>query len=127
MTDSVSESAPQAPAPRPASGRAHYFPSVTDEQWNDWKWQFRNRITSVDELQRLLPFPEEEWFIKREILRDFRMGVTPYYLSLIDPRDSNDPILKQVVPITEEYIYRAVGDEDPLGEEHYSPVPGITH
>src|SRR6185369_8198621 len=100
---------------------------ATDEEWNDWRWQFRHRITDVDELQRLLPFPKDEWFVKREILRDFRMGITPYYLSLIDPRDQNDPILRQVVPITDEFIYRAVGDEDPLGEEQFSPVPGITH
>ncbi len=113
-------------APR-SGGRFHYFPDASDEQWNDWRWQFRNRITTVDELQRLLPFAKEEWFIKRQILRDFRMGITPYYLSLIDPRDPNDPILRQVVPITDEYVYRAVGDEDPLGEEQFSPVPGITH
>jgi lysine 2,3-aminomutase len=118
---------PPAPIVRGESGRAFYFPQATDAEWNDWRWQFRNRVTSVDELARLLPFPEDQWFIKREILRDFRMGITPYYLSLIDPRDPNDPILKQVVPVTDEFVYRAVGEEDPLGEEQFSPVPGITH
>lgn len=60
-------------------------------------------------------------------LRDFRMGITPYYLSLIDPFDPRDPVLRQIVPLHDEYVYRAYGDEDPLGEEKLSPVPGITH
>lgn len=108
-------------------GRAHYFPAVSDQQWHDWKWQFRNRITTLDELYRLLPFPTEQWGKLREVLKDFRMGITPYYFSLIDPNDADDPILRQVVPLEEEFVFRAVGDEDPLGEEQYSPVPGITH
>ncbi len=114
-------------APRAERGRGYYFPNVSDEDWHDWRWQFRNRITTIEELAAVLPFPRDEWLIKREIMRDFRMGITPYFLSLIDPTDPNDPILRQAVPITDEYIYRAVGDEDPLHEEEFSPVPGITH
>jgi lysine 2,3-aminomutase len=26
---------------------------VTDEQWNDWKWQVRNRITTLEELKQV--------------------------------------------------------------------------
>jgi lysine 2,3-aminomutase len=124
---SISQTEPSSPPAKAARGRAHFFPEATDEEWNDWRWQFRHRVTTVDELARLIPFPQSEWFIKREILRDFRMGITPYYLSLIDPTDPNDPILRQVVPVNDELIYRAVGEEDPLGEEQFSPVPGITH
>lgn len=110
-----------------ASGRAHFFPGVSDQDWSDWRWQFRHRVTTLDELYRLLPFPPEQWEKLREVLRDFRMGITPYYLSLIDPRDPADPILRQVVPLEEEHTFRAVGEEDPLGEERFSPVPGLTH
>jgi lysine 2,3-aminomutase len=108
-------------------GRAYFYPDVTDEQWNDWKWQFRNRVTTLDELAKLLPFPTAEWDARREVLRDFRMGITPYYLALVNPDDKDDPILRQVAPIVEEHLYREVGEEDPLGEENFSPVPGITH
>ncbi|MBL8858608.1 MAG: KamA family radical SAM protein [Planctomycetes bacterium] len=116
-----------APSTPKKSGRAHYYPSVTDEQWNDWKWQFRNRVTTLDELAKFLPIPAGEWDMKRSVLKDFRMGITPYYLSLVDADDKDDPILKQVGPTVEEYVYRDLGEEDPLGEENYSPVPGITH
>lgn len=108
-------------------GRAYYFPDATDEQWTDWRWQFRHRITSLDELLRFLHIPEDERAARREVLRDFRMGITPYYLSLIDADDPDDPILRQVVPLQDEVYNREVGVEDPLGEEAYSPVPGITH
>ncbi|MFN0243946.1 MAG: KamA family radical SAM protein [Planctomycetota bacterium] len=109
------------------TGKARYFPDVSDEQWNDWRWQFRNRITKLEELAAHLPIPAAEWDMRREVLRDFRMGITPYYLALVDAEDKDDPILRQVAPIVEEYVYRDVGEEDPLGEENFSPVPGITH
>ena len=75
-----------------ATGRAHFYPDVPDSQWNDWKWQVRNRVTKLEELAKLLPFPPGEWDMRREVLRDFRMGITPYYLSLVNPQDRDDPI-----------------------------------
>jgi lysine 2,3-aminomutase len=114
-------------APVAKKGRAHYYPDVTDAEWNDWKWQFRHRITTLDELAKFLPIPAQEWEMRRSVLRDFRMGITPYYLSLVDADDKDDPILRQVGPTVEEYVYRDIGEEDPLGEESFSPVPGITH
>ena len=128
VSESVSSpSAPARPPHHPPSGRARYFPEASDAQWNDWRWQFKHRITTLDELARLVPIPAAENAVRREVLRDFRMGITPYYLSLVDADDPDDPILRQVAPIVEEYVYRAVGEEDPLSEEQYSPVPGITH
>ncbi len=119
--------APTLIAEQRRTGRAHYYPEATDAEWSDWRWQFKNRVTTLEELARKLAIPPGEWEARAQVLRDFRMGITPYYLSLIDADDPNDPILRQVVPLEEEYRYRAVGDEDPLGEENYSPVPGITH
>jgi len=122
------ETAPsEALIPPPQRGRDYFFPNVTDEEWNDWQWQLRNRITTLEELTRLLPIPENELPIRREILRGFRMGISPYYFSLIDAADPNDPIMRQAVPLHDEFIYRNVGEEDPLHEEELSPVPGITH
>jgi lysine 2,3-aminomutase len=112
---------------RSRRGRPHYFSTVTDQDWNDWKWQLRHRVTTLEELTQLLPIPESELPIRREILRGFRMGISPYYLSLIDADDPDDPIMRQAVPLHDEFIYRNVGEEDPLHEEELSPVPGITH
>jgi len=113
--------------PPTLTGRQRFFPDATDAQWNDWRWQFRNRVTTVDELLKLVPKLAPQAAMQREILRDFRMGIPPYYMALIDPDDLDDPILKHSVPLQGEYDFRDVGEEDPLGEEQYSPVPGITH
>lgn len=109
------------------SRRKELFPEVTDEQWNDWKWQVKNRIETVDELKKYLALTEEEEKGIRESLKTLRMAITPYYLSLIDPNDPYDPIRKQAVPSAMELI-TAEGDlEDPLHEDSDSPVPGLTH
>jgi lysine 2,3-aminomutase len=128
----VLENEPPVNAPTAAIGarrigRAHYYPEASDQEWSDWRWQFKHRVTTLEELAKKLEIPPNEWEARAQVLRDFRMGITPYYLSLIDADDPHDPILRQVVPLEEEYRYRAVGDEDPLGEENFSPVPGITH
>ena len=137
LADSASSTPSTGPASAPGEGsadpasprygRAHYYPDVSDADWSDWRWQFRNRVTSLEALATHLEIPAEEWHDRLEVLRDFRMGITPYYLSLIDKDDPDDPILRQVVPLAEENLFRAVGEEDPLGEEQFSPVPGITH
>ena len=114
-------------AGRAVRGRAHFFPGVSDADWNDWRWQFRNRVHALHHLAAMLPFPPQERAAIGAVLREFRMGITPYYLSLIDPADPADPIARQVVPIAAESAANSAGVDDPLGEEMFSPVPGITH
>jgi lysine 2,3-aminomutase len=126
-TTEKDEPSPSSPDRPPSSGRARYYPDVPDAEWNDWHWQFRNRVTSLEDLARFVPIPAAEWKARAAVLRDFRMGITPYYLSLVDADNPEDPILRQVVPLVEEHDNRSVGNEDPLGEEAFSPVPGITH
>lgn len=100
---------------------------VTEKEWNDWHWQVRNRITSVEELKHIINLtPEEEEGI-RDTLETLRMAITPYYATLIDPDDPEDPIRRQAVPTSLELV-RGHGDmEDPLNEDIDSPVPGLTH
>ncbi len=100
---------------------------VTAEQWNDWKWQVRNRITDVDTLKQVITLtPEEEEGI-RESLKTLRMGVTPYYATLMDPQNPNCPVRKQAVPTSQE-LFKSESDlEDPLHEDKDSPTPGLTH
>lgn len=100
---------------------------VTEEQWNDWKWQVRNRITSVETLKKVINLlPEEEEAIDK-CLETLRMGISPYYATLIDPNDPNDPIRKQAVPTINELSFSSADMSDPLHEDATSPVPGLTH
>ena len=109
------------------SRRKEFFPEVSDKDWNDWKWQVRNRIETLEDLKKHISLtPEEEDGI-RESLKTLRMAITPYYLSLIDPSNPNDPIRKQCVPSAQELLRCAADQEDPLHEDSDSPVPGLTH
>lgn len=66
--------------------------NVSEEEWNDWKWQIRNRITDVDTLKQVINLtPEEENGI-RNSLKTLRMAITPYYASLMDPDNPKCPI-----------------------------------
>lgn len=107
--------------------RYELFKDVPDESWNDWKWQLKNRIENVDELKKYLPLAPEEEEGARKCIEILRMAITPYYLSLIDPNDPDDPIRKQAVPTANE-LYKSKADQvDPLHEDADSPVPGLTH
>ena len=122
---STSDSLPSAH--RAAAGRRHFFPDVSDADWYDWRWQFRHRVTRLGRLAEFLPVPGATDLERLGVLREFRMGITPYTLSLIDPRDPDDPIARQVVPLADEAFGLAETFDDPLAEEQFSPVPGITH
>lgn len=107
--------------------RYELFKDVPDVSWNDWKWQLKNRIENVDELKKYLPLTPEEEEGARKCIEILRMAITPYFLSLIDPNDPNDPIRKQAVPTANE-LYKSIADQvDPLHEDADSPVPGLTH
>lgn len=99
--------------------------NATEENWDDWKWQLRNRITSVDKLTQFLNLTSVEKEQIEQVGKRFRWAVSPYYLSLMDPNDPEDPIRKQGVPMIAELEVES-GEEDPMGEELTSPVPNIT-
>ena len=107
--------------------RKELFPNVSDAEWNDWKWQVKNRIETYEELSKYFTFaPEEAEGIKKALAK-FRMAITPYYLSLIDPNDPYDPIRRQAIPAGEECNIAPADLNDPLHEDEDSPAPGLTH
>ncbi|MEG0788865.1 MAG: lysine 2,3-aminomutase [Alistipes sp.] len=109
------------------SRRKVLYPDVSDEQWNSWQWQVKNRIETLDELKRYITLtPEEEYGVKTS-LKTLRMAITPYYLSLIDPDNPHCPIRRQSIPTEMETHISAADQLDPLHEDEDSPVPGLTH
>jgi len=108
------------------SKRAPFYREVPDEKWNDWRWQLSNRLNSVEDFEKVLPLDEGE----RKALSTqglFRVDITPYFASLIDPSDPADPIRRQVVPRAEEIVPFTGMMEDSLAEDRHSPVPGLVH
>lgn len=113
------------PEPFP-SKRAPLYINVPNEKWNDWRWQLSNRLNSVDDIEKILPLSESE----RTALQTsglFRVDVTPYFISLVDPSDPEDPIRKQIIPRAEEMQAFTAMMKDSLAEDRHSPVPGLVH
>jgi len=99
--------------------------NATEENWDDWKWQLRNRVTTTNQLARFLDLTVEEEKQIEQVGERFRWAVSPYYLSLMNPYDPEDPIRKQGVPKIAE-LENDSGEEDPMGEEFTSPASNIT-
>ena len=108
------------------SKRAPFYRDIPDEQWNDWRWQFKHRLNSVEEFEKLFPLTESE---KKALTAKklFRVEVTPYFASLMDPKDEYDPIRRQVIPTHLEMVDFTGEMEDSLAEDLHSPVPGLVH
>ena len=100
---------------------------VTDAQWNDWYWQVANRITNVDDLKKVINLTEQEEKDIIEVTKNFRMGITPYYASLMDVDDPRCPVRMQAVPVIAENHRSDADMLDPLHEDEDSPAPGLTH
>src|SRR5438128_7092501 len=110
-----------------SAGRG-FWPDVPDANWNHWRWQLKNRITSLEQLQRLMPTltPEEYAGTKLANTR-LALAITPYFFNLIDPADEHCPIRRQVIPRVEEAHTAPWEMTDPCGEDSHSPVPGLVH
>ncbi|MBU5592359.1 lysine 2,3-aminomutase [Clostridium sp. MSJ-4] len=107
--------------------RFELFKDIPDDLWNDWKWQLKNRIETLEDLKKYIPLTQEEEEGVKKCLGTLRMAITPYYLSLIDPNDPHDPIRKQAIPTGSEVHKSSADLLDPLHEDGDSPVPGLTH
>ena len=108
------------------SRRAPMWDDIPDEKWNDWRWQLSHRVNDLAEIEQILELTDEE----REGLSapdKFRVDVTPYFISLIDPKDPEDPIRRQIIPLGRELRSFTGMMEDSLAEDRHSPVPGLVH
>ncbi len=103
------------------------FRDVSDEEWNDWKWQFRNTIRNIDTLEKIIRIDEDEERDLERVLQTFKMSITPYYACLMDREYKRGSVRLQGVPGIKELAYDPDDHEDPLDEDVDSPVPGITH
>jgi lysine 2,3-aminomutase len=113
----------------PGKPRRHpLWRNVPLNQWNDWRWQSQNAIRSVRQLRELLSFTPEELEAIGSLEGEYKLAIPPYYFSLIDPDDPNDPIRLQSVASPLELRNESGYElEDPLEEDKDSPVPGLTH
>jgi lysine 2,3-aminomutase len=135
----LNDEAPQAGEEPPASRRIAslkqfessgrgFWARVPDKDWQDWRWQLKHRITTLEQLERLMPTltPEER---AGTVLANTKlaMAITPYFFNLIDPADEECPIRRQVIPRLDETATAPWEMTDPCGEDQHSPVAGLVH
>ena len=97
----------------------------TEEDWQDWKWHTKNRISDSETLGKILNLSDKEKEEIDKIGEQYRWAVSPYYVSLMDPSDPMDPVRRQSVPTAQEMVDKS-GKADPMGEEHTNPSGSIT-
>ncbi len=133
-TSTIPDSKSVLPAPEEPPGKSRYpvtprpalWADVPDSDWMSWRWQLSHRLNTLDELKRIIDLTPEE--IEGISARDrFRLDITPYFASLIDPDDPNCPIRRQVIPTGAELDGFDSMMEDSLAEDAHSPVPGLVH
>ena len=101
--------------------------NIPHEDWNSAKWQLKNRVSSLADIEKHLTLCEEE---RAGILltgTKLATAITPHYFNLIHPTDPDCPIRRQVIPRIEETHTDPSEMADPCGEDSHMPVPGLVH
>ena len=107
--------------------RPEAWRDVAPEDWNDWRWQVRNAVTDAEGLAAHIPLSRLRRAGLDGLLSQFRMSITPYFMSLIDVDDRNCPIARQCIPEADELELHEGCCADPLEEDRFTPVEGIVH
>ncbi len=113
--------------PAPSAAARALFPEVSAAEWNDWRWQLRHSVRSLAQLEKVVPLTADEREGCLQTAALFRLGISPYYLSLIDPAHPFCPVRMQAIPVEAEARVREGELLDPLGEDKTRPVPAIVH
>jgi lysine 2,3-aminomutase len=114
-------------SPRSSYFLRQHFPEASEKDWNNWHWQLKNSVTTIQQLSRYLHLSENEIRPAQVINNTLPIRITPYYLSLLDKYSADQPLRKSVVPVIDEFIVSNGEASDPLSEENHSPVPNIVH
>lgn len=113
--------------------------SMADDRWlrGDWDWecwreQVRRSPTGMGGLRRLPGIDRSRAEDLGNVVDRYPFRATPYYLSLIDWENENDPVRMQCLPDVREVDWVDGGglpgwEPDPFAETRRMPVPGLVH
>lgn len=105
--------------------KAPRWKNATSKEWHDWMWQVRHRVTTLEELETVLRLTDEERRGIEKVLKKYRMAITPYYASIMDPEDATCPIRMQAVPTFSESVPGRGDLHDPLAEDRDMVAPNL--
>ena len=104
-----------------------FFPDTSAAEWNDWRWQMRERIRTLEDLSRVFTLSEDEHSAVARHTGALPLGITPYYASLMDLENAAEPLRRTHITTGGEYLFSPGEADDPLGEDHDTAVPGLVH
>ena len=107
--------------------RKRFYPEASADDWNDWRWQLRKRVRTLEELERVFVLSPEEREAVRQHKGSLPVGITPYYASLLSHDNALEALRRTHIPVGTEYLRTPGEADDPLGEDHDSAVPGPVH
>jgi len=107
--------------------RKRFFPQASTAEWNDWRWQARNRIRTLEMLERVFILSQDEREAVERHKGSLPVGITPYYASLMSREDAHEPLRRTHIPVRDEYLRTPGEADDPLGEDHDTAAPGLVH
>ena len=116
--------------PVASASRAFYrrfYAGTGPAEWNDWRWQLRSRIRTLDDLARVFRLSEDEYGAVSRHQGALPVGITPYYASLMGLTDAAEPLRRTHIMTGDEYLRGPGEEDDPLGEDHDTVVPGLVH
>lgn len=104
------------------------FTPRENSNFNDWRWQIRNGIKTIDDLLNILPVSHDDktWLMENFATAALPFSVTPYFVSLMTGK-RHCPILAQMVSSQKELVKEPGDLRDPLGEEERTKVPHLVH
>jgi lysine 2,3-aminomutase len=104
-----------------------FYPETSTAEWNDWRWQLRTRIRTLAELGRIFVLSKDEHDAVAGHTGSLPVGITPYYASLMGLEDPTEALRRTHIMVGDEYVRLPGEDDDPLGEDHDTVVPGLVH
>ncbi len=113
--------------PRSRAFQRRFFPQASRAEWDDWRWQLRNRLRTLAQLERVFVLSEDEREAVRRHDGALPVGITPYYAAAMGLEDPSEPLRRTHIPVGAESIRSPGEADDPLGEDAHAPVPGLVH
>jgi EF-P beta-lysylation protein EpmB len=95
--------------------------------YSDWKAELSHCVSSIDDLLNQLGLNANNLSATEQAAIDFPIKVPQPFVQLMEYGNPDDPLLKQVLPISSELAIDSNFSTDPVDESNYNPVPGIVH
>jgi EF-P beta-lysylation protein EpmB len=99
---------------------------ISDQLHTSWQKELANVVTDPKKLLQMLAIDSDDYLQHFNARKLFPVRVPKPYISRIKKGDFNDPLLKQVMPLSDEYIITSGYSTDPL-EEHDTVAEGLLH